>query len=99
MVEAAMIPVQVCYATPEKLSLLHLRVPRNATIAQAIASSGIVLRHPEIDIGTCKLGVYGKLKSPDATLQAGDRVEIYRPLIADPMEARRRRAKKHAGGK
>lgn len=94
MVDALMIPLQVCYASQEKMSLLDLQVPRDASILQAITLSGIVQIHPEINISVAKVGVYGKLKSLDSGLQPGDRIEIYRPLIADPMEARRRRAKK-----
>ncbi|MFZ6744648.1 RnfH family protein [Undibacterium sp. JH2W] len=92
----AIMPVQLCYAGLDKTSLLDLQVAVDATILQVIQQSGIIQMHPEIDVFTLKSGVFGKLKSLDAKLHAGDRVEIYRPLIADPMESRRRRAKKQA---
>ncbi|MFZ6774231.1 RnfH family protein [Undibacterium sp. SXout7W] len=88
------ISVQVCYAGLESTSLLSLSVPAETNLGDVIERSGIIERHPEIDISVCKLGVFGKLKTLESSLHDGDRVEIYRPLIADPMEARRRRAKK-----
>ena len=88
------IAVQVCYAGLEATSLLLLTVPAEANVKEVLERSGIAARHPEIDINVCKLGVFGKLKTLESPLHDGDRVEIYRPLIADPMEARRRRAKK-----
>lgn len=96
MAEHARIQVQVCYAGLHKTSLLDLQVDADANILQVIQQSGIVQMHPEIDVSILKVGIFGKLKALDATIHAGDRVEIYRPLIADPMEARRRRAKKQA---
>jgi len=90
------IQVQVCYAGLDKLSLLDLQVAADANILQVIMQSGIMQMHPELDVSSLKVGIFGKLKTLDAAMHAGDRVEIYRPLIADPMEARRRRAKKHA---
>ncbi|MFZ6730364.1 RnfH family protein [Undibacterium sp. Ji42W] len=88
--------VQVCYAGLDKTSLLEIQVPLDATVLQVIQQSSIVQIHAEIDVNIFKLGVFGKLKSLDSQLHAGDRIEIYRPLVADPMEARRRRAKKQA---
>ena len=88
------IAIQVCYASPELLSLIDLQVNLTTTLIEAIQLSCIVDRHPEINVHTSKFGIFGKLRPPDALVQAGDRVEIYRPLLVDPMEARRRRAKK-----
>lgn len=96
MVERISMIVQVCYAGLDKTSLVDVQVPVHATVLQAIQQSGIVQAHPEIDISVLKVGVFGKLKTLDSQLHAGDRIEIYRPLVADPMEARRRRAKKQA---
>ncbi|MCH8621759.1 RnfH family protein [Undibacterium sp. TS12] len=96
MGEPEIIAVQVAYAGLEKSSLLDLDVSVDATLLQVIQQSGIIKIHPEIDISVLKVGIFGKLKPLDARLHPGDRVEIYRPLIADPMEARRRRAKKQA---
>lgn len=88
------IQVQVCYSSGDAVSLLDVSVPLGASVRQAIDSSGILEQHPELNLNILKLGVYGKLKDESAVLHAGDRVEIYRPLFADPMEARRRRAQK-----
>ncbi|MFZ6766135.1 RnfH family protein [Undibacterium sp. Di26W] len=98
MADHASMLVQVCYASTSTVSLLEVQVDTQATLTQVIQQSGIIQRHPEIDVGVFKVGVFGKLKPLDAHLHPGDRVEIYRPLLADPMEARRRRAKKQAQG-
>ena len=98
------IPVEVAYALPEKQVILALEVAPGATIAEIIRVSGILEQFPEIDLEKNKVGVFGKLGKLTDTLHAGDRVEIYRPLIADPKEVRKQRAaqgkimKKGAGG-
>jgi len=84
--------VQVCYARPEWQFLRELNVAPGTTIRAAIKASGLLDEAPEIDLSTARAGVYGKLKELDALLREHDRVEIYRPLIADPKDARRRRA-------
>ena len=86
------IPVEVAYATPEEQVILALDVAPGTTLQQAVEQSGIVERFPEIDLGKQKAGIFGKLKKPGQVLQAGDRVEIYRPLIADPRKVRKERA-------
>ena len=88
----SMIPVEVAYARPDEQVILRLEVPEGATARQAVELSGIVQRFPEIDLATQKLGIFGKLKKPDQVLSPGDRVEIYRKLIADPKEVRKQRA-------
>lgn len=85
------IRVEVAYATPERQSLIGMEVAEGATVLQAIVSSGIGNVHPEIDIARARVGIFGKLARLDAVLEEGDRVEIYRPLQADPKDARRRR--------
>jgi putative ubiquitin-RnfH superfamily antitoxin RatB of RatAB toxin-antitoxin module len=92
--------ISVCYATPDDVFLTTLEVRQGMTIADAIAASGVLTRFPEIDLARNKLGLFGKLKSADTVVRDGDRIEIYRPLQADPMESRRRRArhKAAAGG-
>ncbi len=87
-----MIPVEVVYAKPEEQVILRLEVPEGATARQAIELSGIPRRFPEIDMNNLKLGIFGKLKKLDQVLAPGDRVEIYRKLIADPKEVRKKRA-------
>lgn len=71
---------------------LDVQVSAGATVLDAIRASGVLSRYPQIDISTQSVGIWGRRCALDAVLGAGDRVEIYRPLAADPKEARRRRA-------
>ena len=87
------IRVEVAYALPDAQTVIALELPKGATIAQAIAASRIVGRHPEIDPTSVAVGIFGKRKTLQAALADGDRVEIYRPLIADAKAARRVRAR------
>lgn len=87
-----MINIEVVYALPHEQVLLKLKLPQGSTVAEAVQASGIVEKHPEINLAQNKLGIYGKLSKADAVLRDKDRVEIYRPLIADPKEVRRKRA-------
>ena len=89
---AERIEVEVAYARPDEQVLLALRVPRGATVRDAIEASGILKRFPEIDLGKNKVGIFGRLTTLTQPLRERDRVEIYRPLTADPKEVRRRRA-------
>ena len=84
--------IEVIYALPHEQLLTKVQAPQGATVIEAIRLSGIMEKHPEIDLGKNRLGVYGKLSKADAVLRDKDRVEIYRPLIADPKEVRRQRA-------
>lgn len=86
--------VEVVYAQPHIQVLKKFEVPTGCTIEQAIKYSGILDQFPEIDLTKNKLGIFGKFAQPKTCLQAYDRVEIYRPLVIDPKEARRIRAKK-----
>jgi len=88
------IAVEVAYATPLQQLLVALDMPEGATIAEAIAASGLQERCPEIAGADLTVGVFATVLKPDHVLKQGDRVEIYRPLCADPKEARRRRAAK-----
>jgi len=92
MANEAAIEVEVAYALHDQQELLRVEVPAGATLEQAIVRSGLLERHPEIDLQVNKVGVFGKACSLTTPLQPGDRVEIYRPLIADPKEARKKRA-------
>ena len=87
-----MIQVEVCYALPQKTHLVALKLPAGATLAQALEQSGLLEKCPEIDPKKGKFGVFAKLSKPDTVLRDRDRVEIYRPLIADPKEVRKQRA-------
>lgn len=89
---AETIQVDVVYAQPESQEVVKLALSPGSTVAQAIEASGLLTRHPEIDLTKNKLGVYAKLVKPDTALRDRDRVEIYRPLIADPKEVRKQRA-------
>ena len=89
---AEMIKVEVCYALPAKQELVGVKLPEGATLAQALEASGLLQKYPEIDLKKNKFGIYAKLSKPDAVLRDRDRVEIYRPLIADPKEVRKQRA-------
>ena len=87
-----MIDVEVVYALPDQQSLLSVKVEDNCTAIEAVKQSGIIEEYPEIDLETIKLGIFSKSCTSDHKLKAGDRVEIYRPLLADPKEIRKRRA-------
>lgn len=88
------IRVEVAYALSERQVLLALEVEEGSTVRQAIERSSIVLQFPDIDLARGRVGVFGKIVPLDTPLQDGDRVEIYRPLIADPKQARRERAQR-----
>ena len=92
MANAETMPVEVVYALPDRQVILALEVSADASIADVITQSGLLEQFPEIDLGKNKVGVFGKLGKLTDTLHAGDRVEIYRPLIADPKEVRKKRA-------
>jgi putative ubiquitin-RnfH superfamily antitoxin RatB of RatAB toxin-antitoxin module len=83
------IEIEVAYARPERQLILTVEVPAGTTVIEAARLSGIEEQFPEIELGKNRMGVFGKLCKPDRALNAGDRVEIYRPLLADPRAARR----------
>lgn len=84
--------VEVVYALPHKQEIVAVRLPEGGTVRQAVEASGLLAKYPEIDLAKSKLGVFAKLSKPDTVLRDRDRVEIYRPLIADPKEVRKQRA-------
>ncbi|MFP4129506.1 MAG: RnfH family protein [Halorhodospira sp.] len=84
--------IEVAYALPDQQSLIPVTLPAGGTAEEAIRASGILERHPEIDLSRQSVGVFGQVVGLDTPLYDGDRVEIYRPLRADPKEARKRRA-------
>ena len=86
------INIEVVYALPGEQALLRQSVRSGAAVAEAVSLSGVLEKYPEIDLSTNKLGIFGKLVKADTVLRDKDRIEIYRPLIADPKEVRRRRA-------
>lgn len=88
--------IEVAFAAQDREVIVALTVPRGTTAIEAIHRSDILQNMPEIDLAKNKIGVFGKLVSPDYVLHQYDRVEIYRPLVADPKEIRRIRANKPA---
>ena len=92
MAQSDVIDIEVAYARPDCQELVKLRLLPGATVQQAIEVSGLLQKYPEIDLTKAKVGIYAKLCKLDMPLRQKDRVEIYRPLLADPKEVRRRRA-------
>ena len=92
MVAEPSVRVEVAYAPCGEQVVIPLVVPTGTTAVEAIALSGITQRYPELDATSTPIGIYGKIVSPETILRERDRIEIYRPLVADPKQARRRRA-------
>ena len=90
--DADFIDVEVIYAEPQSHFLVQLRLPAGSTLRQAIEASGVTRKFSEKDFANFQLGIYGKITSVDVVLSAQDRIEIYRPLLADPRESRQQRA-------
>jgi putative ubiquitin-RnfH superfamily antitoxin RatB of RatAB toxin-antitoxin module len=90
----ALFQIEVVYATADRQALITLDVPAGSSVQQALAACGIERQFPELVLAECVVGVFGKVVNEPATrlLKAGERIEIYRPLLADPMEVRRLRA-------
>ncbi|WP_429058400.1 RnfH family protein [Aeromonas veronii] len=86
--------IEVVYALPQQQTVIALRVAPETCVLAAIEQSGIVQKHPEIDLSVNKFGIYSRPVKGCDLLQDGDRIEIYRPLIADPREMRKKRAEK-----
>ena len=84
--------IEVIYALAKRQEIARLTLPEGTTVQQAIEASGLMQKFPEIDLSKNKLGIFAKLVKADTALRDRDRVEIYRPLIADPKEVRRKRA-------
>ncbi|MCF5720203.1 RnfH family protein [Pseudomonas syringae] len=91
-----MVEIEVVYAAVDRQLLLAVAVPAGTSLRAAVQSSGIAAQFPELDLAGCALGIFGKaVADADVRIvQAGDRIEIYRPLLADPKEVRRLRAAK-----
>lgn len=87
-----LISIEVVYALPQKQEMFTVKLPEGATVREAVEACGVLQKYPEIDLTKNKLGVFAKLTKPDGVLRDRDRVEIYRPLIADPKEVRKQRA-------
>jgi putative ubiquitin-RnfH superfamily antitoxin RatB of RatAB toxin-antitoxin module len=93
-----MVDIEVVYAAEDRQVLRVVTVPSGTSVRAAVQLSGIAAQFPGVDLADCPLGIFGKVIA-DADLRAvaaGDRIEIYRPLLADPKEVRRLRAAKAA---
>jgi len=89
---AELVQVEVAFAAPARQKTVALSVPGGTTIAEVIAASGLAEDFPEFDFESLPKGIWGEKKPPTHIVSAGDRVEIYRPLSREPMQARRERA-------
>jgi len=92
MENANKIAIEVAYALPDTQVIIPVKVEADQTIEEVIRHSGVLDTYPEIDLTQNKVGVFGKLAKLTSTLRDGDRIEIYRALIADPKAVRRQRA-------
>jgi len=92
--DSKLITLEVAYANPEQQVINQIAVPEGSTVEQAIKLSGILKQFPEIEATAIKAGIFGQLCKLDQMVSQADRIEIYRPLIHDPKEARRQRAAK-----
>lgn len=90
--------IEVAYATPQRQEVIEVPAHPGTTIEQTIRASGMLERFPEIDLSRHRVGIFGELAGLRDPVHDGDRIEIYRPLLADPKEVRRKRAKA-AGGR
>lgn len=89
-----MMTVEVVYALPQEQTILTLNVPENSTVLAAIEQSGILQQYPSIDLTCHAVGIFSQIVPLDTIIHSGDRVEIYRALLVEPMQARRDRAKR-----
>lgn len=94
MSASSSIRVEVAYARPERQVLLEFEVPEGCRVKEAIEQSGILRHFPEIDLASASVGIFSRKATLDDALRDGDRVEIYRPLLADPKEVRREMAER-----
>jgi len=94
MSEDKTITVEVAYALPEKQAILEVEIVEGASVLEAVRQSGIAGKFEEIDLDNAKFGIFGHAVAAKQVLKAGERVEIYRPLIADPKDVRKARAQR-----
>lgn len=90
--ENKMIDIEVVYALPRQQLVVQEQVAQGVTVGEALATSKIHAQVPELQVADGKVGIFGKAVKLSQVLKAGDRIEIYRPLLTDPKEARRRKA-------
>ena len=90
--------IEVAYALPQKQQIVTVEVPEGTSVLDTVKQSSITQAFPEIDVDNVKMGIFGKAVKPAQLVKAGDRIEIYRPLISDPKASRKARADKKAKG-
>lgn len=95
-IDSRMIHVEVVYALPQEQRVVSLVVNKELTVEQIIEKSGLLTLYPEIDLKVNKVGVFSRNVKLDSQVRENDRIEIYRPLLADPKEIRRKRAEQAA---
>ena len=93
MPDATALHIELIYTTPHEQYFIGLSLPAGSTIFTAIQASGVLQHFPALEVSTLSVGIFGKIRALQDPVTTGDRVEIYRPLIIDPKEARRARAK------
>jgi len=96
MADDALLSIEVACALPHKQTLRSFRLPAGVTARAAVMQSGLQSVYPAIDFGSCPIGVFGRVVADDHALRDGDRVEVYRPLVNEPRDARRKLAAKGA---
>ena len=92
MANVVLISIEVVYPLAHEQLLFKATVPQGARLKEGVLASGILRHYPELVLETADVGIFGKLASLDTVLRAKDRIEIYRPLLADPKEVRKQRA-------
>ena len=97
MESVSLLDIEVAYALPHQQFLRSLRIPTGSTVREAILESGVLSKFPEIDLESVKVGIFSQSVGLGALLNSGDRVEIYRPLILSPVDARHLRAEREKG--
>ena len=90
----SVIDIEVAYANPDKQVIIPVKLVKGASVQQVINESGVLEQFAEIDLSRMCVGIFGKTCGLDKIVEQGDRVEIYRPLMQNPMDARRNRAVK-----
>jgi putative ubiquitin-RnfH superfamily antitoxin RatB of RatAB toxin-antitoxin module len=93
-VSEGLMQIEVAYALPTKQSLVDVAIKEGATVEEVIQASNLLNEYPDIDLSSTKVGIWSRVVKLRDTVKDGDRIEIYRPLIADPKEIRKRRAEK-----
>ncbi len=91
---AGLLKLEVVYALPERQTLLSVQVPEGASVEEALSASGIFLQHPELRDINIPVGIFGRVVGRDHRPADGDRIELYRPLLADPKTSRNARVAK-----